>query len=955
MPTKGDTMAPISSRFLSFALVGLGVVTISLTPATAQAASADLAVTIAVPATVPAGSTVTFVATVTNNGPNSAQAVVMTTTVPPGVMYFGTSDTGSTPFTGGSGPPFGSTTGTIQGTVTTLPAGASASAAVSITFEVPPTTPVGTVISFSGTASSSTPDPNPSNNTGTASTTVTAAVGGTADVAVTMIAPTIAPPGSNARYAVTVTNNGPNDAQSVVLTGATPAGVTYAGASLVSGQKPTGGNVPATGGTGAVSMGFASLAPGASSTMAFTFQVSSNPSLLGQVISYTMSASSNTADPTPANNTFTASTTIGTPPQLVITSTSPLPACTVGVAYSFQFTASGGAGGYLWQFLPGGGSGLLPDGLLLSPSGLLSGIPTGGPDSSFVVQVTDGVGIAAQASFAYHIYTTPPLTITTPSPLPAGTVGVTYSLQFTATGGVGGNTWSVSHGSAGNLLLSPSGLLSGTPMGSGDLGFGVKVTDSASHTAEGSFTLHISPAASNPYATWVPVASHASGLNQSQWRSDLGLFNTGMATANVQLSFYGSGGVVTNTVYVPAGTQSILTDVVGQIGGSGSGAIQILSDQSLKVTARTYNQVSSSATCYAGGTQGQDYPTGAASGGLSAGQSAYLAGLTENASYHCNIGVVDVGSGAATVLVELFNGAGSKLTDYTVNLTAGQWSQATQPFKNLAGQTAMDRGYAKITVQSGSGVFGFASVIDNITNDPTTVAMQTSALASAWVPVASHASGLNQSQWRSDLGLLNTGTVTANVHLSFYGSVPFVVGPFLVPAGTQSILTDVVGQIGGSGSGAIQIVSDQPLQVTARSYNQVSSTAICYPNGTQGQDYPAVTANNGLPAQQSAYLAGLTENASYHCNIGVVNVGSSSATVVVDLFDAVGTALANYTVSLAAGQWAQATQPFKNAAGQTAMDRGYARITVQSGSGVFGFASVIDNITNDPTTVAMQR
>jgi hypothetical protein len=37
------------------------------------------------------------------------------------------------------------------------------------------------------------------------------------------------------------------------------------------------------------------------------------------------------------------------------------------------------------------------------------------------------------------------------------------------------------------------------------------------------------------------------------------------------------------------------------------------------------------------------------------------------------------------------------------------------------------------------------------------------------------------------------------------------------------------------------------------------------------------------------------------------------------------------------------------------MGSGYATITVQSGSGVFGFASVIDNITNDPTTVAMQR
>ena len=226
------------------------------------------------------------------------------------------------------------------------------------------------------------------------------------------------------------------------------------------------------------------------------------------------------------------------------------------------------------------------------------------------------------------------------------------------------------------------------------------------------------------FGVWVPVAAHNPGLNQSQWRSDLGLLNTGSVTANAQIKFFGGGGVVANTTYVPAGTQSILTDVVGQLGASGQGALEILSDQPLKVTSRTYNQVPSDATCYPNGTQGQDYPVVVARDGLAAGQSAFLAGLAENTLFRCNIGLVNVGSGAATVLVELYDGAGTKLADYTVPLAAGQWAQETQPFLNKAGQTAMDRGYARITVQSGSGVFGFASVIDNLTNDPTTVAMQ---------------------------------------------------------------------------------------------------------------------------------------------------------------------------------------------------------------------------------------
>jgi hypothetical protein len=226
------------------------------------------------------------------------------------------------------------------------------------------------------------------------------------------------------------------------------------------------------------------------------------------------------------------------------------------------------------------------------------------------------------------------------------------------------------------------------------------------------------------FTAWVPVVAHNPGLKESQWRSDIGLLNPGTTTASVQLEFFGSGGVVSNTTYVPAGAQSILSDVVGQLGASGQGALEVLADQPLKVTARTYNQVPSGAICYPDGTQGQDYPTLVVRDGLAAGSSAYLAGLVENPSYRCNVGLVNVGPLPATVLVELYDGAGTKLTEYTVQLYVGEWAQEIQPFRSKAGQTSMDRGYAKVTVTLGTGVFAFASVVDNITDDPTTVAMQ---------------------------------------------------------------------------------------------------------------------------------------------------------------------------------------------------------------------------------------
>jgi hypothetical protein len=167
-----------------------------------------------------------------------------------------------------------------------------------------------------------------------------------------------------------------------------------------------------------------------------------------------------------------------------------------------------------------------------------------------------------------------------------------------------------------------------------------------------------------------------------------------------------------------------------------------------------------------------------------------------------------------------------------------------------------------------------------------------------------------------------------------------------VPAGSQAILTDIVSQLGATGSGALEIQSDQPVVVTSRTYNQSGS-------GTYGQDYASYDATTALANGQSAWLPQLTENAAYRSNISLTNTGITPATVDVTLLDGAGNTLATYTVTLAPGEWQQAVQPFKAKAGQTSMDRGYAKVTVASGSGVIAGASVIDNVTNDPTTIPM--
>jgi hypothetical protein len=96
--------------------------------------------------------------------------------------------------------------------------------------------------------------------------------------------------------------------------------------------------------------------------------------------------------------------------------------------------------------------------------------------------------------------------ITTPSTLPPAEIGAAYSAMLSASGGTAPYSWTVSTGTPpANLLLSSSGVLSGTPTASGTFNFTAKVTDSAAQT--GTASLQITVAAKPQVATTSPLAS----------------------------------------------------------------------------------------------------------------------------------------------------------------------------------------------------------------------------------------------------------------------------------------------------------------------------------------------------------------------------------------------------------------------------------------------------------------
>jgi len=258
--------------------------------------------------------------------------------------------------------------------------------------------------------------------------------------------------------------------------------------------------------------------------------------------------------------------------------------------------------------------------------------------------------------------------------------------------------------------------------GNGTVGFSVDANAASARSGtitvqDQTFTINQAGSGSSGYSHWLPAVIHKDVPSKNaRWRSDIAVLNRSSQAATVQIRFYSTYGVLSTTYPLAGNAQLLLPDVVGQFGYSGDGAaLEVQSDQDVFLTGRTYNQVDATHT------YGQDYDGQSSDALLAANQSAWLPQLTENALFRTNIGITNTGTSNASVTLTLYDGQGNVKWSDSRSYAPGGFFQYNQPFLAYGG---VDQGYAKVTVNAGSGIAAYASVIDIGTGDPTTINMK---------------------------------------------------------------------------------------------------------------------------------------------------------------------------------------------------------------------------------------
>ncbi len=483
-----------------------------------------------------------------------------------------------------------------------------------------------------------------------------------------------------------------------------------------------------------------------------------------------------------------------------------------------------------------------------------------------------------------------------------------------------------------------------------------------------------------PNSLIIPAVGHAVGIGDSLFESDVRIANTSAQAMKYQLNFTLTHTDATQsgqstTIQVDPGATMALDDILTSFFGTGSdgasalGVLEIrplTSTQSNFSTPPSIQTVASSRTYNSTptGTFGQyipaipfsafigQAPDGAAKTVLSLQQ------IAQSTAYRTNFGIVEGAGEPASVLVHIFNNAGVEVAPaIPISLMPGEHQQRNLLAEN--GITLTD-GRFEVEVVSATGrVTAYASVIDNLTNDPLMVFPVLKGAESATRYVIPGVADINNgfASWRSDIRFFNPTTTSVTATLTYFpqpGS-PAASGTkqITIPAGqvfpVDSALQQLFALTNSGGSLLVTTPSSSKLIVTARTYNQTSS-------GTYGQFIPAVTpaGSVGLSDNRVLQLLQLESSDKLRTNLGFVETNGSPVTIEITAIPPDSKVAPKTQITLAANQFLQLNDALKSFGLGTVYN---ARVTVKvlSGTGkITAYASVIDSATQDPTYVPSQ-
>jgi hypothetical protein len=221
------------------------------------------------------------------------------------------------------------------------------------------------------------------------------------------------------------------------------------------------------------------------------------------------------------------------------------------------------------------------------------------------------------------------------------------------------------------------------------------------------------------------------------------------------------------------------------------------------------------------------------------------------------------------------------------------------------------------------------------------------------IPGGGNVVGFGGARWLTDLDVANIGGMAANITIQLLAADQANPSPesvsFNLDSGMSVRYRDAFAELFDfEGTGALRLLVDSPYVTSS------SRTYAADDDGSYGQGIPAHHMTRAVVYGGMGRLVGLSESGNtssgFRTNIGLVNATGTMTTVTIALYSSDRVLVDTFEVSLAAYEQRQLNRIFPEAT-----EVGYAVLSTSTPGGAFyGYGSVVDNKTADPTFIAIQ-
>jgi photosystem II stability/assembly factor-like uncharacterized protein len=456
----------------------------------------------------------------------------------------------------------------------------------------------------------------------------------------------------------------------------------------------------------------------------------------------------------------------------------------------------------------------------------------------------------------------------------------------------------------------------------------------------------------------LPTSAHSWGVNGAFYTTNVSIAETGVMATSFTLKFLGNNQDGSTgpeqTFILDPGKSSTYFDVLGSVFNETNnfGAVRITSSSS------TLNIVSVTSTPGFGGTFGQTLPAVSSSDLIPAGSARSILYIREGDGFRSNLILASNASAVTNVDAMLVSPAGAALATKTYPVPPNGMTQINRVVRDM-GVSGPITGARLVLSSSTSGAAftGFASVIDETTNDPTAILVQPASVSGSapyiWLlPTSAHSSGANGAFYTTALAIANVGAAFASFTMTFLGNNQDGSGgpeqTFDLDAGKSVTYFDVLGSVfhQTSNFGAIRITSSTSF------LNIVSVTSTPGFGGTFGLTLPAVSSSDLIHAGSPRSILYIREGDGFRSNLILASNANVSTAVLAALISPAGTILAEKSYSIPPNGMTQINRIVRDMGVSGPITGARLVLTAYTLNAAFtAFASVIDEITNNPTAV----